>query len=76
MEQYVRARKEYMSEEVLSSPQGLQKASFRNIGKQQSILDRADRYHELLREMPPGEKPATGCAVSYTHLTLPTNREV
>ena len=50
----------YMSD--MSVPQGLKHASFWHIGKQKSILDGANLYHELLREMPPGEKPATGGA--------------
>jgi len=51
-----------MSEQVLVSPQGLEHASDRNIWKQKSILDGANVFHELLQEMPPGEKPATGGA--------------
>ena len=44
------------------SPLGLKHASHRNIWKQKSILDGANLFHELLQEMPPGEKPATGGA--------------
>ena len=52
----------YKSDQVLMSPQGLRHASSWHLGKRLHILDRANMYHELLWEMPPGEKRATAGA--------------
>ena len=54
---------DYKSELVLSKADGLKDASLRNLDKQRSVLegaDRPDRFHALFQEMPLGEVPATG----------------
>ena len=51
---------DYKSEWVLNKADGLKDASSRNLDKQRSVLEGADRFHALLQEMPLGEPPATG----------------
>ena len=60
MEESVTNCLDYKSELVLSKADGLKDASSRNLDKQRSVLEGADRSHALLQEMPHGEPPATG----------------
>ena len=50
---------DYKSEVLLSWADGLKDATSRNLDKQRSVFEGADRFHALLQEMPLGE-PATG----------------
>ena len=47
---------DYKSELVLSKADGLNDASSRNLHKQKSVLEDADRFYALLQEMPPPAK--------------------
>ena len=56
MEEWFTSCQDYKSETALSMADGLNDASSRNVHKQKSVLEDADRFYALLQEMPPRRK--------------------